>query len=211
MNNNFYYCGVDVDYDRNSDWCECEDYCRCSTLDNVTIKNVDISDVFEQFNREYNPLNDKITSYCIDVILRKNLAYSSDWYEVNVCWGYYGQEIDDVTMNNFNKVVEDISALISIPENIDKVRFALIYDYGRLLPKVISAKSAIVKKITISDINQNDWYGPKIDDDFKPIEKVPMWILSTNDDKTYKIIDWYHRFEYLLLNERKNASYIIIT
>ena len=47
---NFQYCGVEYDYDSNSDDCHCfPDYCRCSTIENAKVTSVNVSMMVKHF------------------------------------------------------------------------------------------------------------------------------------------------------------------
>lgn len=203
MNNNFNYSWVRCDYDRDrkNEW----------HIINEAVTYVEIDWVFNKVNKELNESKDPIVAYGIDVILKRNGAYLTSWYECIVGWGYYGQEIDSIEMNNFDKVVADISTLISMKSDIDTIKYILEYDYGYLIEKVENASSVKVENIETKMISTNEGYWPKITSEFLPIPGLPRWVVFSEGSGYHRLIDWYHRHEYARRNKEFNNTYIVLS
>ena len=90
---------VDYDYERSA--CTCEayergDYCRCTTIEHAWIDNVNVNEVVKKLYEAHSRTNSDIDEYCFDRICSTFKIYDKDYYEIEKCWGYYGQEIEEV-------------------------------------------------------------------------------------------------------------------
>ena len=109
----------DLEYDYNTytscheRYCNEEGICRCSTIQNAHVVSVNIPNMVNHIYDYYfddsistkrnftinsilGGVSKEIDIYTIDRILRINKAYEPSNWEVQVCGGYYGEEIDDV-------------------------------------------------------------------------------------------------------------------
>lgn len=207
--------------------CDDEGICRCYTITDVEIKNVDVlaisysifSEIFNTKSTQYkrdNKLNQilygfnqEIDLYCIDRILRISKIWENDNW--NTSWGpnYYGDELDNIEMSDklYANLISKISHLISLTNLKDKIQYVLELEYGYLLDK-IKDKSYEVVEIDKSKIifGQED-YKKKIDilnyySDIK-YDLIRGVCLFKNDE--FRVIDGYHR----LLSTKKEKVKII--
>lgn len=189
---NFAYCsGIDYDYERSG--CTCNDYpCRCTTIEHTWINKITPSDVIK------NIMPKKMTElekYCFDRLCYINKIYDKDYYEINVCSGYYGEEIDSIYFENEEKVLEEFSNLQSLSD-AKKILRILELEYGYVLKSIENARS-----VTITEVNKNDIVFPQEEYHCK-LEKdvvesysdynLPRCVVIKQGFK-YKIIDGYHR------------------
>ena len=214
----FQYC-VDLSTETYSD-CEsngCDSICRCSTIINEEIRSVDMNlitlKLYDNFFDDSleTTRNLKIESiiYGIDkpfylysinrILVIKGLWKKENW-KINISNGYYGEEIESVTIENklAIKLQELIKESFSIKEKNKIIEFLIKLEYGKLLPEMIGKK---YREITIdkSDIV----FGSKInliktklsnldhysDDNYNNIRGI---VIKRSDGK-YRLIDGYNR------------------
>jgi hypothetical protein len=181
---------TNYDYDANRDCsahgCDEEGICRCETLENAHVVTVDIPSIG---NEIYNSIFDnslsskrnsainsilggvskEIDIYTIDRILRINKAYEPSNWEVQVCGGYYGQEIDDVLLENSvaQKIEDQINEALSIIDLTSRIVFGSDEHYRKVNTKSL------------------DHYSDK---NYTGIRGIAL----VKDDK-FRLIDGYHR------------------
>jgi hypothetical protein len=202
-NYNFYdYSNVDYDEDfpcQNGSDCCYGDYCRCGVIENARVKS--IPDVLNLFYSNESEIN----RYCIDRILTNFKIWNKELWDVNVCGGYYGQEIDSVTFSKSSEVDGHIGSLSSLVDIRSKVEYVLNLEYGFLLDSV-KDKNWEFRDIHWSQlVFGNDNYRRKLDDnsyydDYKLARGICLQ--STSDNKEYKLIDGYHRLSKYLPSVR---------
>lgn len=207
----FHYC-VDVEYDRNYDCISagCDDICRCSTIYDAMVEYVDIPAVVKKLHKhlfsKQSKAEKEFNLYCLDRIYRYLKLYEPEKWEINVCNGYYGEEIDSVTL-------EDEKAVIAVIEKFkeadNKLHFILNLEYGFILPE-IDGKDYEVKKIPYSKIKINRDYIKKIDttsvelyrEEINSSERLNeyknmIYMVVLEKEGYYRLIDGYHRYKAL--------------
>lgn len=96
------YSGVEYGYERSG--CICNDWpCRCTTIRNTWIENIDINKVMTELLHNNFIKTNKLTEidlYCFDRICRVNDIWDKYLYDIEVCPGYYGEEIHGVFFGN---------------------------------------------------------------------------------------------------------------
>ena len=211
-----------TDYDYN-DYRDCESYgcdeegiCRCGTIDDAHVISVKIPPMVNEIYENYfdNSLSTKRNStintilggvskeidiYTIDRILRINKVYEPTNWEINVCGGYYGQEIDNIILEDSiaRKLEEQIDEALSIIELTKRVEYLLKLEYGHILPslqncqysvetierdKIIFGNNNHYKKVNLKNI---DHYS---DNNYNSIRGIVL-----KKDEEYRLIDGYHR------------------
>ena len=90
LNQNFYYHGVDVDYERTqcggSSCRQCDGYNRCFRIISTRVESVDLVSIMNSY--KYQTKLSEIETYCLDRILRIEKLYDKNSFEVNTCGGY---------------------------------------------------------------------------------------------------------------------------
>ena len=217
LENNFTY---DVGYDTigNTDCenngCDQEGICRCYTIDHVDIYNVDFESVsknifnqiFDSKSTEFKRDNkidlvlygDKdINRYCIDRLLVINKIYDKNNWRAHWSSGYYGQEVDKISINSkiFSKLESSISKVISLESLKDKVEFLLIEEYGHILDKIKDKEYKIIEVDKSDIVFTQEEYKNKIetepyysDKDYNMYRGVCLF-----DGVKWRVIDGYHR------------------
>lgn len=220
-NKDFLYIdiGIDIDYKRDYDCssygCDPEGICRCSSIYDEQIININVSEIVENiYNQIYD--NSKATKrnnlinslfgiskeleiYTIDRILRKSFIYDESIWEIEIVGGYYGQEIGSVKLDSTyaDKLSQKINESIVIDNIKNRVEYLLNLEYGYILPELLDKDYKVIT-INKSDIvfgNEKhlknvstkdlDFYS---DTNYNGIRGV-----VTKKDGKYKVIDGYHR------------------
>lgn len=211
---------TNYDYDAYRDCsahgCDEEGICRCETLENAHVVTVDIPSIV---NEVYNSIFDnsisskrnsainsilggvskEIDIYTIDRILRINKAYEPTNWEVQVCGGYYGQEIDDVLLENSvaQKIEDQINEALSIIDLTSRIEYLLMLEYGSILPALQGRQYSIETVERDSIIFGSDEHYRKVntknlqhysDKNYTGIRGIAL----VKDDR-YRLIDGYHR------------------
>ncbi len=200
---------IDYDYEAVDKQCECGDnYCRCEEI-NVTVKP-NISDVARTIANNYvgkgkAPKTNEIFEYCIDRILRKDAAYEPDSWNVDIDQGYYGQEIKNITLNDFtkNKIIE----CSKLSDN-EMIEFVLKNEYGFLLPQ-LEGMSWEIKTVNFEELKTtNKEYTKKVDpSSYEKEIDFPIGVY-TYDGIRHRIIDGHHRYVATMNAKKKKVKII---
>jgi len=165
VNKSFQYC-TEYDYDSQTSCsesgCDDEGICRCSTIENAHIISVNVTSMVNDIYPSYfdkslstkrnNTINSilggtskEIDKYTIDRILRINKVYEPTNWEINVCGGYYGQEIDNIILEDSiaRKLEEQIDEALSIIELTTRVEYLLNLEYGHILPSLQNCQYSV--------------------------------------------------------------------
>lgn len=163
-----------------------------------------------------NNINSEVDLYCIDRILRIHKIYDKNQWNVIISYGYYGDEIENVSIKNdiFIKIENDIIKVSEIQSFNKKIEFILKLEYGYVLDKLINKKFKIVE-VDIDDIilgqkkyKESLSVSSYYDDDNYDYNlhniKLIKGICLYNNEK-WNLIDGYHR----LVSTKSNKIKII--
>jgi hypothetical protein len=219
LGRSFKYC-TDYDYDANRDCehhgCHDEGICRCGTIVNAHIISVNIPSMVDEIYSEYfdNSLATKRNStintilggvskeidiYTIDRILRINGAYEPSNWDIQICGGYYGQEIDDIILEDSiaRKIEDQINEAFSIIDLTSRIEYLLKLEYGEVLPVLQGCQYSIEMVERDSIIFGSDEHYRKVntknlqhysDKNYEGIRGIAL----VKDNK-FRLIDGYHR------------------
>jgi len=219
VNKSFQYC-TEYDYDSQTSCsesgCDDEGICRCSTIENAHIISVNVTSMVNDIYPSYfdkslstkrnNTINSilggtskEIDKYTIDRILRINKVYEPTNWEINVCGGYYGQEIDNIILEDSiaRKLEEQIDEALSIIELTTRVEYLLNLEYGHILPSLQNCQYSVETIERDKIIFGNDNHYKKInlkniehysDNNYSSIRGIVL-----KKDQEYRLIDGYHR------------------
>jgi hypothetical protein len=218
INKNFYYSGLECDYE-NETYCEeygCGDICRCSKIVNQKVGYVDVSvitktiyDVYFDDSlstvRNYKISNilfgtgKEVDIYTIDRVLRKHEIWKNKNWDIGVTLGYYGEEIETVVLEpSFCEILEnEIQKALSVDGLKKRIEYLLTIEYGSVLKKLENCNYEVI------DVDKSDiLFGSKAHSN-----KVSKKTLNHYSDRNYKgirgivleeedkfrLIDGYHR------------------
>jgi len=183
---------------RNGSNCCDGDYCRCGEINDARVTQV--PNVLDKLWPDESEEN----RYCIDRILSFARIWNVDNWDVGVCRGYYGQEIDGVTFSHSGALVVDerVDALLALETLKEKVEYVLTLEYGHVLDS-IKNKNWVIKNVPKNEIvfGQTDYYK-KLDQDVVSYYKnqaeeyeheLPRGVCLQVEPHIYRVIDGYHR------------------
>jgi hypothetical protein len=144
-------------------------------------------------------IGEDINRYTIDRVLRKYKVWEPDYYTVEVCGGYYGQEIEGVflSQNIASKIEEELNIAFSIDDLSGRVEYLLGLEYGSLLPDLEHCHYEIIEidktEINFGSISHHSKVKKKdlefySDKNYKGIRGLVKFV-----DGKYRLIDGYHR------------------
>ena len=200
---------VDYDYERSG--CTCDDWpCRCTTIEEVRIDNVNVNLVVEELYKRHGRENSCIDKYCFDRICHAFKIYDENWYEVRTCGGYYGEEVSGVYFDNEEKIFNAYYEMLALNTDLEKIQYCLRLEYGYLLDCVESANAAAIIEAAPKSIRppQTEYFKKvdrKIIEEYKD-RKLPVAV-CVRDGNQYRLIDGYHRF---VANKERNSVDIIV-
>ena len=145
------YSIADYSYERSR--CNCsEDYCRCTQIISTKINSIDYklftSKLIKLINNHYEL--SEIGKYTLYKLIQFQNISEED-FEVNVCAGYYGEEVNGVAFQKAAELEIEIKKLINLSD-IEKIKYILELEYGYLLPVLENISTAEIKTIKLSSI-----------------------------------------------------------
>lgn len=214
----------DVEYDYDRSPCTCDayernDYCRCTTIDRAWVESINVQDIIHKLYRIHSKCKEhsEINEYCFDRICSIFKIYDKDYYEVESCGGYYGEEIGGVYFENEEKIVEAYNKVLELISDIEKIKYILELEYGYLIDRVTDSTVATIKIVNTEKIKlpQKEYFvrlNKDIIEDYKD-RKLPVAVCVEEKDRFYDVfdryilIDGYHRF---VANKNRNVNKIIV-
>ena len=217
---NFIYEGVSVDtqmmYSCEESGCDEEGICRCGIIINPSIQQVNLNKISNiiydlYFDRSISTYrNNKINSilygiteeierYTIDRILRVNKIWNPINWEIHICGGYYGQEVEEVVIENkiSLKIEDQIKECLNMNSLSERIEYILNLEYGKVLPE-LSNCSYELTNIDRDDIvfGSNSHFNNIITEDLEHYSdknyRGIRGIVKPIGDK-FRLIDGYHR------------------
>ena len=211
-------------YDYNTEYsceesgCHVESICRCGRIIDARVESVDLSYLTNEIYDQLVPSNSKskkrdsrisqllyggelVDKYCIYRILSINKVWNTDLWEVNTSGGYYGDEVDNVTLDisTLSKVSTQCSKLFEFTTLRDKLLYMIELEYGFVLDEIKDCDFELVtiykNHIDFKKLNQNHIKNVKMEDLSHYSEDkydLPRGIVRGEIDN-YKIVDGFHR------------------
>lgn len=205
----------EVDYDYERSQCTCNayedgDYCRCTTIERAWVESINVKLVVNKLYKKYCKEHSEINEYCFDRICSALKIWDKDYYEVESCGGYYGEEIEGVYFENEEKLAEAFSGILGFDSDVEKIKFVLELEYGYLIDKVSKATVAYILPVPTRHITlpQQEYFvklSREVIEDYKD-RKLPIAVCIENGG-WYKLIDGYHRF---VANKDRATNKIIV-
>ena len=212
----------EVEYDYERSQCTCDayergDYCRCTTIDRAWVESIDVKRIIDMLYTKYCKEHSDINEYCFDRICSAFRIYDKDYYEVESCYGYYGEEIGGVYFEDEEKIVNAYNELMALNNDLEKIQYILKLEYNYLIDRVLSMTSATIEEVSTENIKlpQREYFvklSKKVIEDYRD-RKLPVAVCIKNKDRfyyafdTYTLVDGYHRF---VANQDRAANKIIV-
>jgi hypothetical protein len=211
-----------TDYDYN-DYRDCSAYgcdeegiCRCGTIEDAHVISVNIPNMVNEIYANYfddtlatrrnstinsilGGVSKEIDIYTIDRILRINKAYEPTNWEVQVCGGYYGQEIDDIILDDSiaTKIEQQLDKAFDIIDLTERIEYLLMLEYGEILPALQGRKYSIETVERDSIIFGSDEHYRKVNtkslDHYSDKNYTGIRGIALVKDDKFRLIDGYHR------------------
>lgn len=211
---------VEYDYDRSECTCDAyerHDYCRCTTIERAWVESIDIKKVIDKLYTKYCKEHSEINEYCFDRICVALKIYDKDYYEVESCWGYYGEEIDGVYFENEEKIFNAYNKLLELESDIEKIKYVLELEYGYLIDRVSIKTSARIEVVNTEKVKlpQQEYFmklSKEVIEDYKN-RKLPVAVCIKEKDRfhdvfdRYILVDGYHRF---VANKERATNKIVV-
>lgn len=228
-----YFYGLEYDYDESTNCSESGCYesgamCRCSTISNVSVTEVDLTSLTVHVSQLFSlfyPQKD-ILEYSIERILTAYKFYEPSYYDVEVVGGYYGEEIGKQFYTG--PYAQDARMQLSyILDNnctvLACMQAAFLAEYGRLLPwmedKDLTFKIVTLplKSIVLPNENYRDKLGAAAHSGYPTsyFLKDPQYSWATAPDNILgtigpdnNLIDGYHRTSRAMALGVKKARFV---
>ena len=211
---------IDYDYERSA--CTCDayeqgDYCRCTTIERAWVESLDVKHIISKLYKIHCKEHSEINEYCFDRLCSAFKLYSKDYYEIESCSGYYGEEIEGVYFTDEEKIVEAYNKILELTNDIEKIKYILELEYGYLIDKVANATSATIEEVDTEKIKlpQKEYFvklSKEVIEDYKD-RKLPIAVCIKNKDRfldvfdTHTLVDGYHRF---IANKDRATNKIVV-
>ncbi len=232
MSNSFYkkqpridfHYYVELDYDTNYDCINegCDDICRCGTIENAVVENIDdfngirklAEAIKEASEKEFkkisklNRLDDNVLNYCFERIVLALKLYKSEKFEVTVEGGYYGQEIGNVYLleDVEKKLMETVESFYL---SLNPIEFILNLEY-KFIPNYLRNRKWCLERIDIKNLFvSKSEYLEKVEKNNRHYDKNYRGVICVciPAEGKYRLEDGYHRYasqENKLDNNDKN-------
>lgn len=201
-----------------SSGCYDEGICRCGRIEDAYVHSVNLSQVTESIYSQFLSSDRKarereiriaeilyggeiVDKYCIYRILVINKVFDTNYWKVNICGGYYGQEVEDGTISGalLFKINDQCQTMFRLETLSQKLRYVLELEYGFLLDDVKDCQFELISiyksHIDFKKLNQNHIKNVKMEDlsYYDPSQYLlPRGIVRGEIDN-YKIVDGFHR------------------
>lgn len=212
---------VDYDYVRSECTCDADerlDYCRCTTIERAWVESINAKEVVKYLYERHCKEDSEINKYCFDRICSIYKIYDKDYYEVESCFGYYGEEIGGVYFDNEEKVAEAFNELLELETDLDKIKYVLKLEYSYLLDRLGYMTSTTIEEVSTEKIKlpQQEYFvklSKEVIEDYKDRE-LPVAVCIKEKDRfhdvydRYVLIDGYHRF--VANNDNKTLKIVVL-
>lgn len=192
-----YYCQYDYQTYTHCDE-GCDPYCRCGQIveEKVTEApdNIKFVDIYQKFFD-----NKANAAYFLNRLYSIRGLYKPEMYTINICGGYYGQEIESITCD----IGGDLSILYCNQNNLGVLQeYLLNAEYGYIHPKLVGAKYKIVKE-KLQNIKIITDHYLKINNTYDVDLAQPLGIIHNNE-----LLDGHHRFLFANNANKKEGLFI---
>lgn len=214
-----YYVNYDYDtmHSCEESGCDSEGICRCGTIENARVEDINVPRFVLGIYELYNPVtkdktilrdrkiksllfesdNEEINIYCIDRICRILKVWDTNKWEVETCGGYYGEEVNGVVFSEIKSLEEKVERVLELNTIKEKIDYILLLEYGHILPELKDKNYALIDISKGDVIFGSEGHYHKISNEDlshyseKEYSGIRGIVLPKGDK--YRLIDGYHR------------------
>jgi hypothetical protein len=199
LKNKHHYIEYDYGYDYHCEEYGCDMVCRCGTIENLEIIEVNIMGIVEKISN-----GELFSSYCVDRILRHFKIWNTDYWTLDIQHYYYGEEIFGAEHDNESVIDEHLLECLTLPAS-EKIPYVLELEYGYLLDEAKN-RAWTIETVKREDIQiGSEYHKAQSIEEYKPnAYDLPVCVVLKIDGEL-RIIDGYHR-----LNSNKQDEIDII-
>lgn len=201
----------DIEYSYDCDANNCDDICRCRTIDSVSIEDT-ISNRFSFFETIWKFSSGSITLEDIFAQRYVSNLFSPESFEATWSSNYYGEELDSIKLIESSSDYDMFNSALSLKEKfklfitkeygfvldvLDKIEeWELVQvDKNDVLPSTIKVNKKRVEEY--SKFIDSKSYSIKSKKDLEFLKYYAPIVLMDKSSKKYKIYDGNHRFSSL--------------
>jgi hypothetical protein len=196
--------------------CDDEGICRCSTIENARVENVDVKIIVDKIyalyfdnsksTKRHNTINSilygmgkEIDIYTIDRIVRSHKIWKNDNWDISIEGGYYGEELGNIKIieSLAKRIESDLELAFDIDDLDKRIEFILNVEYGYILPELVNSKYEIVDIRKSDIIFGSDGHYIKIQmeklDHYSNKNYTGIRGIVKEKDGKFRLIDGYHR------------------
>jgi len=208
---------VDVEYETehncHAEGCDEEGICRCGWIVNPRIESISHENIVQAIVNVLIGAQTNIQAYCIDRVVRSilNSYFEFEW-DIDVGGGYYGQEIDCVSLEAAPTITSKLKELLQLKTDKERIFYALNLEYGYILPKL-----KVLDQWTIEELPMKSVLLPQQEYQKKlktnQIKAYETWNLPRGlvieENGGYRVIDGYHRTQAAINQKLDTALYLV--
>lgn len=193
------HVSLDYDFSTNCSAAGCTGVCRCGRICDLKLGELDIEDLVKRYADE-NEREGEMDLYGTERILRRQRITSDD-FEVSICNGYYGQEIDRVLLDpaKAKQADREVGQFFSlVGDTTQQTQWLLVREYGYLLPQLQDLRFEIQEVPTSRLHFGAETHYHKLDSQqVKEYQRpsgltIPRGVVVEADGR-FRVVDGYHR------------------
>jgi hypothetical protein len=198
---------ADIDYDTRYDCsangCDEGGYpiCRCGVITDARVKTVSTGAILDWLSSTIPADATDLDRYILERLIKHTMR--ADMFRVNVCGGYYGEEVDSVKIDTGGAGYADFARKIEVFNRLttttQQVQMILTLEYGYLLPEISAVKEWDVLEVPVKKVHADEdvlsrtvkeivW---KYVDD-PPAHGIRGVVVPKGDG--YRLVDGFHRY-----------------
>jgi len=190
----------DEEYHCHEYGCHEEGVCRCNTIEDVEIKEIDIARIIEKISD-----GEVFSAYCVDRILRHFGIWNADLWSLDIQHSYYGEEIFGAEHDCETLIDEHLLECLTSPAS-EKIPYVLELEYGYLL-KEAEGRTWTIETVQRDDIELGtEYHKVWAMEEYSPQNyDLPICVVLETKSNL-RIIDGYHR---MISNNNKKIEVVV--
>lgn len=202
-----------IDFNESNDCasygCGDDGYCRCGRLVNPKVTSfggISAKDLIK------GDIEDELDRYALERVMRHTL--SPDMFEVNVCSGYYGEEVASVKLVNVDALARKLEGFNRLEVGAQRLQMALTLEYGYLLPEVESVSQWSVLNLNVKDVHVDGPTLKRVNEDVvsrycRHEPEIVGVVVDGKGEKPYRLVDGFHRWTAWMNGKKRRKVKVI--